>query len=96
MDKATIAIAAGMRARIEALDLLANNVANSSTTGYKADKEFYGIYRSEAALRESGDKGMRLPSIDARWTDFSAGTVRETGSPAFGTCEKCPTPALQN
>lgn len=82
MDKAMISVAAGMRARLDALDLLANNIANSSTTGYKADREFYGVYRSAEALLQSGNRATSLPSIDARWTDFSPGTLRDTGSPA--------------
>ena len=35
------AAAAGTRARLESLELLANNIANASTTGFKADREFY-------------------------------------------------------
>ena len=29
-----------MRARLESLDMLANNIANASTAGYKVDREF--------------------------------------------------------
>ena len=29
---------------MESLDLLANNIANASTGGYKADREFYSLY----------------------------------------------------
>jgi flagellar basal-body rod protein FlgF len=38
--------ASGMRSRMESLDLLANNIANASTGGYKADREFYSLYGS--------------------------------------------------
>ncbi|MDX2030108.1 MAG: flagellar basal-body rod protein FlgF [Blastocatellia bacterium] len=31
----------GMRVRIRALDVMANNIANASTTGFKADRLFY-------------------------------------------------------
>ena len=37
--------ASGMRSRMESLDLLANNIANASTGGYKADREFYSLVR---------------------------------------------------
>jgi len=44
--------ASGLRSRMESLDLVANNVANASTGGYKADREFYSLYVSpEAAMR---------------------------------------------
>lgn len=53
---------------MESLDLLANNVANSGTSGFKADHEFYSVFRDE------------LPVIETRWTDFSQGTIQPTGN----------------
>ena len=44
MDSLTAMAASGMRSRMESLDLLANNIANASTGGYKADREFYSLY----------------------------------------------------
>ena len=44
MDPMTAIAASGLRARMESLDLLANNIANASTGGYKADREFYSLY----------------------------------------------------
>jgi flagellar basal body rod protein FlgG len=40
MDPLLISAASGMRARMESLDMLANNLANASTGGYKSDREF--------------------------------------------------------
>src|SRR5689334_5584126 len=37
MDPLTMTAAGGLRARMESLELLANNLANSETTGYKTD-----------------------------------------------------------
>jgi flagellar basal-body rod protein FlgG len=51
-----------MKARMESLDMLANNIANSGTAGFKADREFYNLYQQE------------LPVIETQWTDFSQGT----------------------
>ena len=51
------------------MDVLANNMANSGTSGFKADREFYSLFRQE------------LPVIETRWTDFSQGTVMPTGNP---------------
>ena len=69
MDPLLISAASGMKARMESLDMLANNIANSGTAGFKADQEFYSVFRDE------------LPVVDSRWTDFSQGTVMPTGNP---------------
>ena len=69
MDPLLISAASGMKARMESLDMLANNIANSGTTGFKADREFYSVYQEE------------LPVIESQWTDFSQGTVIPTGNP---------------
>jgi flagellar basal-body rod protein FlgF len=80
MDPLTVAAASGLRSRIEALDLLANNLANSATTGYKSDRESYGLYNSPDASDPSG-MGMdsALPVIERQWTDFAQGTLQQTG-----------------
>jgi flagellar basal body rod protein FlgG len=85
MDAMAIAAASGLRARMEALDLLANNIANQSSPGYKADREFYNLYISPDALAETraGVVPMpeTLPIIERQWTDFSQGTLSPTGDP---------------
>ena len=62
MDPLTALAASGMRARMESLDLLANNVANASTGGYKADREFYSLYLSPEARRAMSE----LQSVEFR------------------------------
>lgn len=69
MDPMMISAASGMKARMESLDLLANNVANSGTAGFKADHEFYGLFQQE------------FPVIEKRWTNFAQGTIQPTGNP---------------
>src|ERR1700730_1568593 len=82
MDPLTSAAASGIRARLESLDMLANNIANSSTPGFKADREFYGLYLSaEAANSPSGTSPTRLPVIERQWTDFTQGSLMPTGNP---------------
>jgi flagellar basal-body rod protein FlgF len=76
MDQLTVTAASGMRSRIEALDLLANNIANTGTAGYKADREFYNLYASAEAESQT-----TLPNIERNWTDFTQGVVKETGNP---------------
>jgi flagellar basal-body rod protein FlgF len=65
-----------MRARLESLDMLANNIANASTAGYKVDREFYSLYRDAEA-----DDGALSPLIEKPWTDFSQGMLQVTDKP---------------
>lgn len=69
MDPLLISAASGMKARMESLDMLANNIANSGTAGFKSDREFYSLYEQE------------LPVIQTQWTDFSQGSLVQTGNP---------------
>ena len=64
---------------MESLSLLANNLANATTSGYKSDSEFYGLYTSPDA--DSSSEASTLPSIERQWTDFSQGTLQPTGNP---------------
>src|SRR5262245_13560834 len=80
MDKLTAIAASGIRARVQALDLLANNLANASSRGFKADREVYQLYSS----REAGAHLTRHqePWISRPWTDFSQGTLQPTSNPS--------------
>jgi flagellar basal-body rod protein FlgF len=81
MDQISLIAASGMRANLQSLDLLANNMANTSTNGYKGDSEFHTVFVSEAA--EGGDSGepVALPMIQRHWTDFAQGTLEPTNNP---------------
>ena len=61
MDPLTAIAASGLRARMESLELLANNVANASTGGYKADREFYSLYTAPEADLDSTNARDRAP-----------------------------------
>lgn len=81
MDALTAAAASGIRARIQSLDLLANNLANASAAGFKADGESYGLYLSpDAADSPAGTFPAILPVIENHWTDFSQGLLLATGN----------------
>ena len=69
MDPILISAASGMKGRTEALDMLANNIANTSTAGFKADHEFYNLYQQE------------FPVVQGKWTDLSQGSIVPTGNP---------------
>jgi flagellar basal-body rod protein FlgF len=81
MDALTIAAASGLRSRMESLDLLANNLANSGTAGYKRDQEFYGLFTSDDAAGGGDAPASTLPVVQRQWTDFSPGVIQTTGNP---------------
>ena len=79
MDPITAGAAGGLRARLEALDMLANNISNAGTAGFKRDGEFYSLFEdSESVVWGSGTNA--LPVVDKHWTDFSQGTLSNTGA----------------
>ncbi|HET9319988.1 MAG TPA: flagellar hook-basal body complex protein, partial [Bryobacteraceae bacterium] len=79
MDALSIAAASGLRSRMETLDMLANNLANSTTGGFKLDREFYSLYVSSEAQASSPDP-TTVPVIEKQWTDFSQGLLVNTGN----------------
>lgn len=81
MDSISISAASGMRARMQSLDLLANNLANTETGGFKADREFYSIYTSAEASADPNNNVTTLPVVERQWTDLSAGDLRNTWNP---------------
>jgi flagellar basal body rod protein FlgG len=85
MDALSISAASGMKARIESLEMLANNLANQASPGYKTDREFYSLYIAPEAL-ESLDASVAptpptVPVIERHWTDFAQGALTATGNP---------------
>lgn len=77
-----MAASSGLRSRIESLDLLANNLANATTAGYKADRERYSTYFSEESLDgPAGSLPTVAPEVETNWTDHSQGVVTATGNP---------------
>ncbi|HEY3441827.1 MAG TPA: flagellar hook basal-body protein [Paludibaculum sp.] len=77
MDPITSTAAAGIRARMESLDLLANNLANSGTPGFKADREAYRLY----IAGENSPEMAFSPVIESHVTDFSQGPLTVTANP---------------
>ncbi len=67
---------------MESLELLANNLANVETGGFKADREFYSLYNSaDAGENPSNGQFTTLPVIESHWTDLRQGDLKNTGNP---------------
>lgn len=81
MDPLTTAAANGLQASMDSMDMLANNIANASTGGFKADREFYSTYLAPEI--QNGPEGTvgESPVVQRQWTDFSQGTLMQTGNP---------------
>jgi flagellar basal-body rod protein FlgF len=62
--------------------MLANNLANAATNGYKLDREFYSLYSGQASENPSPDASIsQHPLVEKPWTDFSQGALQTTGNP---------------
>lgn len=81
MDAFTISAASGLRARLESLEMIANNLANQASPGFKMDRETYSLYLAPEAQapEDAGVVGSpTAPVIERHWTDYSQGTLRST------------------
>lgn len=67
---------------MQELDILANNLANTSSRGYKADRELYSLYSSADASGSDQGAVEAQPWIKSTWVDFAQGTTASTGNPS--------------
>ena len=66
------------------LDVVANNVANLNTTGYKADNSMFEQFMMPVARENrfnTSDRQMRFVNDRATWHDLRPGSIQKTGSP---------------
>lgn len=66
------------------LDIIANNVANIDTNGYKADNALFGQYLMPRASDQQftgNDRRINFVQDRASWIDMSPGAIQHTGNP---------------
>jgi flagellar basal-body rod protein FlgF len=66
------------------LDVIANNIANLNTTGFKADGSVFQEYLMPVARSDSfagADRRLSFVLDRATWTNLSQGPVQQTGNP---------------
>jgi flagellar basal body rod protein FlgG len=83
MDTLIAMAASGMRSRLESLDILANNLANTNTSGYKADHEAYQLYLGAGSTEDweaNQSPASSMPALGRDWIDMSQGTLIDTGN----------------
>lgn len=68
----------GMRSRQNTLEAQANNIANASTVGFKAERLQYSTF--EAEKKGEGDKQNLVAGVlTSGSADFTAGSIQQTG-----------------
>lgn len=79
MDKLVYTAATGLRAHMSAQAAIANNMANASTTGFRADRVVF----DRIELKGGGARlEARAPtSEEVRGADFAPGAIQQTGRP---------------
>ena len=66
------------------LDVIANNIANINTTGYKSDNAMFEQYLMPRASDQNftgQDRRIRYVEDRASWIDMSQGAIQQTGDP---------------
>jgi flagellar basal-body rod protein FlgF len=84
MDNALLVGMSRQTALQRELDVVANNIANINTTGFKADGAVFAEYLNKNASSggfASADRRMSFVQDRMSWHDMSAGTIQQTGGP---------------
>jgi len=82
MDQSLLTVAAGMKAQVETLELLGNNIANAATTGYKRDNEFHRLFMTARAQGAYPDgEPAVMPVVEGSRIDYAQGSLYTTDSP---------------
>ena len=63
------------------LDVVANNIANINTTGYKTDGSLFEEYLSSSARADQSGARVSFVRDRGTWHDLSQGTTEKTGNP---------------
>jgi len=80
MIKGIYSAEAAMRPKMTQMEVLANNLANINSTGFKKDRVFMRMLKESAA--GSPDGRTDLAGVEAqRSIDFSGGSLQQTGNP---------------
>src|SRR5262249_49508830 len=91
MDSGFYSSFTGFAARMDALDLIANNLANANTTGYKSHHEFYrsldaalspqpSMIQAGTLTRSINQSINQFGALGGSQLDFSQGTLETTGN----------------
>jgi flagellar basal-body rod protein FlgF/flagellar basal-body rod protein FlgG len=83
MDSGFYSAFTALAARMQSLDLVANNLANANTVGYKGQQEFYKSFSASLNNIHLTSENQAINDfglIGGARTDFSAGSLNTTGN----------------
>jgi len=83
MDSGFYSAFTGLAARMQSLDLLANNLANVNTAGYKSEKEFYRAFSASVTNRAITPVNQAINDyglMGGARVDLTAGSLQSTGN----------------
>ena len=83
MDSGFYSAFTGLAARMQSLDVLANNLANVNTAGYKAQKEFYRAFTASFTSRGLTPVNQAINNfglMGGARVDLTPGTLQTTGN----------------
>ena len=81
MENAITAGLSNQLALVRALDITANNIANQTTDGFKAERVNFSEFVSYLDDQTSGDPDISLVYEERSYTDFSVGGLQATRAP---------------
>jgi flagellar basal-body rod protein FlgF len=82
MIKGIFSSASGMQPHSIKLEIIANNLANIDTTGFKKDNAFLQVLNQQEVLKRQGAGLGELAALDAReFTDYTQGSFNTTNNP---------------
>ncbi|MGH9403984.1 MAG: flagellar hook-basal body protein [Terriglobia bacterium] len=83
MDSGYYAALTGLVAKFDALDVAANNLANSGTTGYKTQEDFYRTYSATLGSQDVGALNQAVNNygvLGGASTNLQEGPIETTGN----------------
>jgi flagellar basal-body rod protein FlgF len=83
MDSGFYSAFTALAARMQSLDLVANNLANANTVGYKGQKEFYRAFAASLNTNHLSAENAAINNfamIGGAHIDLSAGSLTNTGN----------------
>jgi flagellar basal-body rod protein FlgF len=83
MDSPGYVILSRLTLQSRATQVLANNVANADTPGFRAQRPIFGefVARQEAAAAPPGGRPVHFVQDRATWRDMQQGPMQATGNP---------------
>lgn len=81
MENTSYLVLSRMVAQTNAMDVIANNIANASTPGFKATNLQFTSYVAPDGSSIPGGSSLTFADSGGGWRDTSTGAIKNTGSP---------------